>query len=458
MTSVVWVQVPPPVPFLKDRMKVEEIKTKGLDIEWNVTIPAIKINEKLNERFLKIADTVKLPGFRPGKVPMTIVKQRYSSKVLPEVLDEIVNTTLKEVVINKKIQPSVQPKVDIKKFEEGSELVFNVSFQKMPDIKETDLKKIEVEKPVLQVLEKDINKALDELAAKHERFEPLKSKRNAIKGDLILFDYEGKIDNKAFDGNKGVDETVVIGSNKYIPGYEEQMIGTTINQEKDINVTFPDDYRVKNIAGKKAVFSLKIKDIQSRVKNIAVDEKLAGEMGEKDLDSLKSKISDKMLSDYNQFSSLKVRREITEKVLGVSKFEIPSKMIEEEINFMKTQDNKKSDKEIKELATRRVKLGLILNYIGKNNKIEVNDKDLTQAVVAEAQKYPGDEKKVVDFYQKNPQMMNNLRGLAFEEKVLNFISNVCILKPKNYTFDDLFKTKELEPEKNLVKKNKVKKK
>ena len=306
-------------------------------------------------------------------------------------------------------------------------------------------------------MEKDINKALDELAAKHERFEPLKLKRNAKKGDLILFDYEGKIDNKPFEGNKGIDETVVLGSNKYIPGYEEQMIGTTINQEKNINVTFPDDYRVKNIAGKKAVFFLKIKDIQTRVKNIEVDKKLAEEMGEKDLDSLKRKISDKMLSDYNQFSSLKVRREITEKVLGISKFEIPSKMIEEEINFMKTQDNKKNDKEIKELATRRVKLGLILNSIGKNNKIEVNDKDLTQAVVAEAQKYPGDEKKVVDFYQKNPQMMNNLRGLAFEEIVLNFISNVCILKPKNYTFDDLFKTKELEPEKNLVKKNKVKK-
>ena len=161
-----------------------------------------------------------------------------------------------------------------------------------------------------------------------------------------------------------------------------------------------------------------------------------------------------MTSDYNQFSSLKVRREITEKVLSASKFDIPSKMIEEEIKFMKSQDSKKSDKEIKELATRRVKLGLILNSIGKNNKIEVNDKDLTQAVVSEAQKYPGDEKKVVDFYQKNPQMMNNLRGLAFEEKVLNFISNVCILKPKNYTFDDLFNTKQLEPEKNLVKNKK----
>ena len=435
-------------------MKVEEIKTKGLDIEWNVTVPAIKINEKINERYLKIAATVKLPGFRPGKVPMNIIKQRYSASVLPEVLDEMVNSTLKKAVVEKKIQPSVQPKVDIKKFEEGSELVFNVSFQKMPDIKEIDLKKITVEKPVLEIEGKDIDKALMELADKHERFEPLKAKRNAKKGDLVLFDYDGKINDKSFEGNKGVNETVVLGSNKYIPGYEEQMIGISIDEEKNINVTFPNDYRVKDIAGKEAIFSLKIKDIQSRVKNIAIDEKLAKEMGEKDLESLKNKIKDKMTSDYNQFSSLKVRREITEKVLSISKFDIPSKMIEEEVNFMKNQDNKKSDKEIKELATRRVKLGLILNSVGKNNKIEVNDKDLTQAVVSEAQKYPGDEKKVVDFYQKNPQMMNNLKGLAFEEKVLNFISNVCILNPKNYTFDDLFNTKQLESEKNLVKNKK----
>ena len=435
-------------------MKVEEIKTKGLDVEWNVTVPAIKINEKINERYLKIAGTVKLPGFRPGKVPMNIIKQRYSASILPEVLDEVVNSSLKEVVVEKKIQPSVQPKVDIKKFEEGSELVFNVSFQKMPDIKEIDLKKITVEKPVLEIEDKDIKKALTELADKHERFEPLKAKRNAKKGDLVLFDYEGKINNKSFEGNKGVNETVVLGSNKYIPGYEEQMIGIAVDEEKDINVTFPNDYRVRDIAGKEATFNLKIKDIQSKVKNVAIDEKLAKEMGEKDLESLKKKIRDKMMSDYNQFSSLKVRREITEKVLSASKFDIPSKMIEEEIKFMKSQDSKKSDKEIKELATRRVKLGLILNSIGKNNKIEVNDKDLTQAVVSEAQKYPGDEKKVVDFYQKNPQMMNNLRGLAFEEKVLNFISNVCILKPKNYTFDDLFNTKQLEPEKNLVKNKK----
>ena len=435
-------------------MKVEEIKTKGLDVEWNVTVPAVKINEKINERYLKIAGTVKLPGFRPGKVPMNIIKQRYSASILPEVLDEVVNSSLKEVVVEKKIQPSVQPKVDIKKFEEGSELVFNVSFQKMPDIKEIDLKKITVEKPVLEIEDKDIKKALTELADKHERFEPLKAKRNAKKGDLVLFDYEGKINNKSFEGNKGVNETVVLGSNKYIPGYEEQMIGIAVDEEKDINVTFPNDYRVRDIAGKEATFSLKIKDIQSKVKNVAIDEKLAKEMGEKDLESLKKKIRDKMMSDYNQFSSLKVRREITEKVLSASKFDIPSKMIEEEIKFMKSQDSKKSDKEIKELATRRVKLGLILNSIGKNNKIEVNDKDLTQAVVSEAQKYPGDEKKVVDFYQKNPQMMNNLRGLAFEEKVLNFISNVCILKPKNYTFDDLFNTKQLEPEKKQVKNKK----
>ena len=437
-------------------MRIDELKSNGLDIEWNITVPANVIKIKISEKYEKISSSIKLPGFRPGKVPLNIIKQRYSKSIMPEVLDEVVNDTLKNAVLKKKLKPSVQPKVDVKKFEEGSELIFNVSFQIMPEIEKVDLKRIIVEKPYLEIESDDLERTLKELANKHERFEPLKKKRASKKNDLILFDYEGLINGKAFKGNKGENETVVLGSNKYIPGYEDQMIGLELDQKKDITVTFPKDYRMKDIAGKKAIFSLKIKDIQEKVKSIKIDNQLAKELGENDLDSLKLKIRDKMNNDYEQYAKLKVRRELTDKILDLHKFDNPSRMVDDEINFLKSQAKDKSDKEIKKLAERRVKLGLILNSIGGSNKIEVSDQDLTKAVVAEAQKYPGEEKKVVDFYKENPQMMNNLRGVAFEEKVIDFIANVCSVKKKKYSFDELFNTDELKDEKKLINSNKNK--
>ena len=236
------------------------------------------------------------------------------------------------------------------------------------------------------------------------------------------------------------------------------MIGLELDQKKDITVTFPKDYRMKEIAGKNAIFSLRIKDIQERVKNIKIDNQLAEELGEKDLDLLKKKIEEKMNNDYEQYAKLKVRRELTDKILSLHKFDIPSRMVEDEVNFLKNQAKDKTDKEINNLAEKRVKLGLILNNIGNANKIKVSDQDLTKAVAAEAQKYPGEEKKVVDFYKENPQMINNLRGIAFEEKVIDFIANVCSVEKKKYTFDELFNTKELKDEKKLIGSNKKKEK
>ena len=438
-------------------MKIDEIKSKGLDREWNVTIPADVINKKLLEKYTKILNTVKLPGFRPGKVPLNIIKQRYSQSIMPEVLDEVVNKSLKEAVIERNLKPSVQPKVDIKKFEEGNELIFNVTFQIMPVIKTIDLKTINIEKPYLEITEKDLEKTLQELANKHERFEPLKVKRKAKKNDLILFNYTGSVNGKEFKGNKGENETVVLGSKKYIPGYEEQMEGTEIGEKKKIKVTFPSDYREKSLAKKEAEFVLEIKDIQSKVKTINIDNQLAVEMGEKDLESLKNKIKDKMNNDYEQYAKLKVRRELTDEILKLHRFQIPSRMIEEEEKFLETQAKDKTKKEVRDFAERRVKLGLIINAIGEENKIEITDQDLTKSVVAEAQKYPGEEKKVVEFYQKNPQMMNNLRGVAFEEKVIDFISNACSIKQKKCSFDELFNTEQLKDEKKvIVSKKKVK--
>ena len=436
-------------------MKLDIIKSKGLDIEWRITVPSKDISPKFEEEYSNLSKNVKLPGFRPGKVPIKIVKQKYAQNVTQKILDEVINFSLRKTVTEKKIQPSIQPKVKVEKYEEGEDLIFSAAFQIMPEVPEIDIKKIEVEKSELLMSEKDTDKTLQELAKNHERFEPLKKKRKSKKGDLILFDYEGKINNREFKGSKGNNETVVLGSKKYIPGYEEQMENLEIGQESELNVVFPDDYREKNLARKKAKFKIKIKDIQERVKDVAVDDKLAKELGEQSIVILKEKVKEKMINDFNKFSLLKMRRELTDIILNKLKFELPSGMIEDEKVFLNNQNNnqekKMSSLEIEKMSKRRVKLGLILNSIGKKNDIEINDKDLTKAVVNEAQKYPGDEKKVVDFYKQNPKMMDNLRGIAFEEKVMDFLINSVTKKIKKSTFDELFKSDKLKSEKELVK-------
>ncbi|MAI29617.1 MAG: trigger factor [Rickettsiales bacterium] len=432
--------------------KIEEIKNKGLDIEWNMTIPADKINVILNKKYQELSQNIKVPGFRPGKVPIAIIKKRYSKSVMSEILDNLINDNLREVLLEKKIRPSVQPTVNVKSYEEGKDLSLNVLIQKMPDIKKIDLSEIKIEKSILQVSDADIQNTLDDIAKNHERFLPIKNKRAAKNGDLILFDYEGKIDGKTFDKNTGKDETVVLGSNKYIPGYEEQMVGLNINEEKSITVTFPSDYRETNIAGKKANFHLKIKDIQERVKNVPIDNQLAKELGEENLDVLKDKVNEKIQKDFKTLSNLKMRREATE-ILLKNNFEMPSKMLEQEINFLKSQSQeKKNEKDVSEIAKRRVKLGIIISSISDDNKINVEDSDLTKAVVEEAQKYPGKEKEVVEFYKSNPQMMSNLRGIALEEKVMNFIVNSCKKIEKKCTMDQLFDSEFLKTEKSMIKK------
>ena len=438
-------------------MKIEELKkTKDLDVEWKVTIPAPEINNELDKKYLEIQKDVKIPGFRQGKVPLNIIKDRYSKNVLPEVTDKVINKNLTKAIIEKKLKPAVQPKVDIDKYEEGGDMSLNVSFQLMPEISDIDIKSFTVEKSKLKITEDDIKNSLEDISKKHERFTPLTKKRKSILGDLVLFDYIGKIKDKEFSGGSGKDETVVLGSNKYIPGYEDQMVGLNINDEKAVKVKFPDDYRTKELAGKDAVFDIKIKDIQERVKKVPIDDKLATEVGEKNLNELKNKIREKMQNDFQTLSNLKMRREASEILLKSTKFNIPSKMIDSEFNFLKSNSNDKKldEKNTKKLAERRVKLGLIINSIAEKNNIVVEDSDLTKAVANEASRYPGQEKQVVEFYKQNPNLMQNLRGVAMEEKVMLYVVNSCKKKDKECTIEELFKSDFLKEENEQIKQNK----
>tara|TARA_X000000950_G_scaffold277769_1_gene367659 strand:- start:5448 stop:6773 length:1326 start_codon:yes stop_codon:yes gene_type:complete len=438
-------------------MKIEELKkTKDLDVEWKVTIPAPEINIELDKKYLEIQKDVKIPGFRQGKVPLNIIKDRYSKNVLPEVTDKVINENLTKAILEKKLKPAIQPKVDIDKYEEGGDMSLNVSFQLMPEIGNIDIGSFTIERSKLKITENDIKNSLEDISKKHERFTPLTKKRKSILGDLVLFDYVGKIKDKVFSGGSGNDETVVLGSNKYIPGYEDQMVGLNVGEAKAVKVKFPEDYRTKELAGKDAIFDIKIKDIQERVKKVPIDDKLATEVGEKNLNDLKNKIREKMQTDFQTLSNLKMRREAGETLLKSTKFDIPSKMIDSEFGYLKSNSNDKKidEKNTKKLAERRVKLGLIINSIADKNNIVVEDSDLTKAVADEASKYPGQEKQVVEFYKQNPNLMQNLRGVAMEEKVMLYVVNSCKKKDKECTIEELFKSDFLKEENELIKQNK----
>ena len=438
-------------------MKIEELKkTKDLDVEWKVTIPAPEINIELDKKYLEIQKDIKIPGFRQGKVPLNIIKDRYSKNVLPEVTDKVINENLTKAILEKKLKPAIQPKVDIDKYEEGGDMSLNVSFQLMPEIGNIDIGSFTIERSKLKITENDIKNSLEDISKKHERFTPLTKKRKSILGDLVLFDYVGKIKDKVFSGGSGNDETVVLGSNKYIPGYEDQMVGLNVGEAKAVKVKFPEDYRTKELAGKDAIFDIKIKDIQERVKKVPIDDKLATEVGEKNLNDLKNKIREKMQTDFQTLSNLKMRREAGETLLKSTKFDIPSKMIDSEFGYLKSNSNDKKidEKNTKKLAERRVKLGLIINSIADKNNIVVEDSDLTKAVADEASKYPGQEKQVVEFYKQNPNLMQNLRGVAMEEKVMLYVVNSCKKKDKECTIDELFKSDFLKEENELIKQNK----
>ena len=438
-------------------MKIEELKkTKDLDVEWKVVIPAPEINVELDKKYLEIQKDLKIPGFRQGKVPLNIIKDRYSKNVLPEVTDKVINENLTKAILEKKLKPAIQPKVDIDKYEEGGDMSLNVSFQLMPAIGNIDIGSFTIERSKLKITEDDIKNSLEDISKKHERFTPLTKKRKSILGDLVLFDYVGKIKDKVFSGGSGNDETVVLGSNKYIPGYEDQMVGLNVGEAKAVKVKFPEDYRTKELAGKDAIFDIKIKDIQERVKKVPIDDKLATEVGEKNLDDLKNKIREKMQTDFQTLSNLKMRREASETLLKSTKFDIPSKMIDSEFGYLKSNSNDKKidEKNTKKLAERRVKLGLIINSIADKNNIVVEDSDLTKAVADEASKYPGQEKQVVEFYKQNPNLMQNLRGVAMEEKVMLYVVNSCKKKDKECTIDELFKSDFLKEENELIKQNK----
>ncbi|MDR2902792.1 MAG: trigger factor [Lactobacillales bacterium] len=441
-----------------------------LNHSFTITIPAKEFDAKMTAKLEEVRKEAKIQGFRPGQAPAAMIKSKYENAVKGEVLDTLVQEQVEKELKGKNIRPALRPKVELTKFEDGKDIELKIDVDALPEIKPVDLKTLEIKKITAEVSEKEIAEALEKLAQAKKSTEKSDEKRATKDGDVIVIDFVGSIDGKEFKGGDGKDYYLALGSNTFIPGFEEQLTGKNIGDKVDVNVSFPKDYHAKDLAGKKAVFKVDIKELR-KYKNPEINDAFAKLFGAESLDKLKDMIKAELNKEYGNVSRLHTKRALLDVLADKHDFEIPQSMVDLEFDSIWKQfeeakkagqldDDEKSKsedelkKEYREIAERRVRLGLLLAEIANQNKVTLTQQDLTNAVMAEARKYPGQEKMVFEYYQKNPQALDSIKAPLFEEKVVDFILGVVKLSEEKMAPKDLYAYNPDEAKKKPVKKAK----
>ncbi|MEM7224009.1 MAG: trigger factor [Pseudomonadota bacterium] len=419
-------------------MQVTETSADGLKREFKVVIAANDINEKLEARLQEIGQQVRVPGFRPGKVPLQILKQRFSQQVLGEVLERAVNDSSSQAITERGLRPAIQPKIEITSFEENKDLEYKLDLELMPEITVMDFAELELERTAVTVDDDEVDLALGNLAQQMKQPKALDAPRKSQSGDVLVIDFKGSVDGEELPGMSGEDHHLELGSNRFVEGFEEQLTGADVGDDRTVTVTFPKEYVNDKLAGREAIFEVKIKDIKEPVVP-EVDDEMAKTLGEEDLNGLRGKVKEQLERDYGQVTRARMKRVLLDKLAEKHDFPVPVGMADAEYDVIWEQvkkdldagtldddDKDKSEeqlqKEYREIAERRVRLGLLLSEVGRANGIEVSQEEVQKALVAEAQKYPGKEREVFEFYQNSPEAMANLRAPLFEDKVVDFIT------------------------------------
>ncbi len=434
-------------------MQVTETLSDNLKREYTVVIAAKDLGEKLEARLERIGKEVRLPGFRPGKVPMPILRKRFSQSVMGEVIEQAVRDSSAQALTERGLRPAMQPKIEITAFEEGKDLEYKIAVELLPEIEVGDLSKIELERIKVEVPEAEVDEALSRLASAKRESAPLETPRPAEKGDVLVIDFRGTVDGEALPGLGGEDHHLELGSSRFLEGFEDQLIGVEAGQKRTVTVRFPEQYVNDKLAGREARFDVSVKDVRATLPR-AVDDALAEALGEPDLATLRSKVANQIQGDYDRFSRTQLKRQLLDALAEAYQFAVPVGMVDSEFNAIWRQieeerkhghvdpeDEGKSDDELKaeyrDIAERRVRLGLLLSEVGRQNGIEVNQDELNRAVMMEAQNHPGHERKVVEFYQNSPEALANLRAPLFENKVVDFILDLAKVSERSMTPSEL---------------------
>lgn len=442
-------------------MKVTETKSKGLNREYQAVIPAADFEKEIDAKLDALSKTTKLPGFRPGKAPKAMLKQKYRASVLGEVLDEMLRQAADSIVKDNKLRPAVMPEINLKVFKDGQDIEFDVVVEVLPEIKLGDFSKVELEKLTAEVPAEEVEKAIRYVAESRKENVKIAEDRPTKKGDIAVIDFVGSVDGNEFNGGKGSAYPLELGSGSFIPGFEDQLIGKKASDKVDVKVTFPKEYHAKDLAGKDAVFAVEIKEIREP-KPVVIDDEFAVSLGEKDLDSLRAKVVERIKADYEIASKMKLKRALLDVLDKEYSFDVPQKLTDAEYDgivkqyeqakkynqldeYEKSKDEKDLLAEYKEIASRRVKLGLLLSEVGMNAKINIAPEDINKAIAAEARKYPGQEKAVFDYYLKNKEAVEALKAPVFEEKIVDYILGQTKLNEKVVPVEELYSFDEKKP-------------
>ena len=440
-------------------MQVTETSVDGLKREFKVVIAANDINEKLEARLQEIGQQVRVPGFRPGKVPLQILKQRFTQSVLGEVIERAVNDSSSQAITERGLRPAIQPKIEIVSFDQGKDLEYTLGLELLPEITAMDFSKLELERTTVEVDDDEIELALENVAKQMKQTKPLEAPRKSQADDVLVIDFKGAVDGEELPGMSGEDHHLELGSNRFVEGFEEQLIGVDVGEQRKVTVTFPAEYVNDKLAGREAIFDVTIKDILEPTV-ATIDDEMAKTLGEEDLGALKAKVKEQLENDYAKLTRARLKRALLDKLADSHDFPVPAGMADAEYNVIWEQvkkdleagnldddDKDKSEEQLqteyREIAERRVRLGLLLSDVGRANEIDVTQGEVNKALVAEAQRYPGKEREVFEFYQNSPEAMANLRAPLFEEKVVDFITALAKVT------DHAMSSKELRAEEGI---------
>ena len=438
-------------------MQVNETLNEGLKRGYSIIVSASELDAKVNEKLVEAQPEVEMKGFRKGKVPMSLLKKQFGQRLLGEAMQESIDGAMNQHFEESGERPALQPDVKMtnEDWKEGDDVYVDLTYEALPTIPEVDLKSINLEKLVAKADDAAVDEALEKLAETSPNFKDRRKGSKAKSGDQVVFDFLGKVDGEAFEGGSAEDYPLVLGSNSFIPGFEDQLIGAKADEDKSVEVAFPADYGAENLAGKDAVFECKIRAVKEPAPAELNDE-MATKFGAEDLNALKAQVSERLEAEYVGAARAVMKRGLLDQLDTLVSFELPPSLVDAEAKQISHQlwheDNPdveghdhpeiETTEEHTTLAMRRVRLGLLLAELGQQAKVEVSEAEINQAVMAQARQYPGQEREFFEFVQKNQQMQQQLRAPIFEDKVVDYMFELAQVEEKEVSKDDLQKAVE----------------
>ncbi len=435
-------------------MQVTQTLNEGLKRGYSITVPASELETRVGAKLEEARKDFQMKGFRKGKAPAALMKKMFGKSVLGEAMQESIDSAMQKHFEESGDRPALQPEVKMtnEDWKEGEDIEVAMTYEALPEVPEVAFGEIRIERLTVEPDEASVQEALQNLAESSKSYDDKGDGAAAENGDQIVFDFSGSVDGEKFEGGAAEDFALVLGSGNFIPGFEDQLVGSVAGDEKLVKVTFPEEYGAKNLAGKDAEFACTIKAVKAP-KASEVNDELAKKYGAETLDDLKKQVSDRLAAEYAQASRAIVKRRLMDALDGLVKFDLPPTLVDVEAKQIAHQLWHEENPEVHGhdhdaiepsgehlgLAERRVRLGLLLAELGNKNGIEVSDQEMQQAVFAQARQYPGQERQFFEFVQKNPQALQQVRAPIFEDKVVDFILELTQIEDKPVSKEELQK-------------------